>query len=207
MVTRFLTDSPCLTYWKKDLYLLRDNVIFRKDNKIYLVPRGFITDFYSIPNWIATPVGDSAGRDQRPALLHDFICAYHSAIVVKLSEQQLEKLGYLYKEYDSLLEEKVTKCKDIPQYYLELVPFTKVEANNILYDGMKSLMVDKAIPIRLGVAFNFNWYITKNTYNWDRLYKLDNHYNREGIVNYSLLPLLPKEKEINKERERGSSPN
>lgn len=183
MVTRFLTDEPCLVHWQKDLYLLKDNVVFRKDNQLYLVPRGFITDFYSIPNWIAAPVGDSAGRDQRPALLHDFICAYHAAIGIKLTEQQLAKMGYFYEEYDELLDTKVMKCRDIPRHFLELVPFSKIEANNILYDAMRSLQVDCAIGIRIGVAFNFNWYFDKKEYNWDKLYKLDNHYSREGVIN------------------------
>ena len=91
-------------------------------------------------------------------------------------------MGYFYEEYDELLETKVMKCRDIPRHFLELVPFSKLEANNILYDAMKSCMVDRAIGIRIGVAFNFNWYWSKKDYNWNKLYKLDNHYSREGVI-------------------------
>ena len=160
----FLTDKARYEDYYKDLKISLDNVLYKDhDGTIYLCPRNFVTDLYSIPNALAWLVGDSAGRDCRPALLHDFICATHKAIQVNLTEAQLKEV-----------------CEDIPINYLSLVTFSKGQANNILGRAMESLDIDKRKLIRVGVAFNFNYY-----WNWDKdyslkdnCYKLYQHYDR-----------------------------
>lgn len=177
----FLTDKARYEDYYKDLKISLDNVLYKDhDGTIYLCPRNFVTDLYSIPNALAWIVGDSAGRDCRPALIHDFICATHKAIKVNLTEAQLKGLGYLHTHYSNSRDIYIEVCEDIPINYLSLVTFSKGQANNILGRAMESLDIDKRRLIRVGVAFNFNYY-----WNWDKdyslkdnCYKLYQHYDR-----------------------------
>lgn len=174
---KFLTDEPRIQHYKDDKWISFDNVLFKdKDNCIYLVPRNFVTDLYSIPNLLAWTVGDSAGRDPRPALLHDFGCAYHNVIRVYLNEAELLAKGYLTKYYSKSRNRTFTICENIPKEYLDLIPVTKGSINDMFGRMLKCLDIDKRREIRFGVCFNFNYYKSGKDYNWNNLYKEDNHY-------------------------------
>ena len=178
-MARFLTStSRTEAYNNEGLYVILDNVLYEDNDKtIYLVPRNFVTDNYSIPNWTAWLVGDSSERDLRPAWIHDFICAYHKAIKVKLTRADLINKGYYHPHYSAKRDKGYLVCDDIPIDYLELVPFTKGEANDLLGRAMEGVGISNRKLIRFGVAFNFNWYWTKKPYHWGMTYRENNHYD------------------------------
>lgn len=177
---RFLTSKARLEYYQNDLYLCLDNTLFQdEDGQIYLVPRNFVTDLYSIPNGLAWLVGDSAGRDPRPAILHDYLCEYHQGIRVKLTRYELINYGYLTIHYSKERNRGFIVCKDIPVEYLELTKmFSKGETNDFLRRAMKSLDVPKRKLIGGGICFNFNYLWSYSKLNLDNIYKIDNHYKR-----------------------------
>lgn len=176
---KFLTYKVRCQDYYKDLKLVLDNVLYQDDdNTIYIVPRYFVTDLYSIPNICAFLVGDSAGRDTRPSIVHDFGCAYHKLIKVNLTKPQLERLGYLRQHYSDIQQCEITICEDIPTCYLEFVEVTKGSINDMFGRMMECLNIDKRGLIRLGVAFNFNFYLKKYPYSLKDCYSITNHYER-----------------------------
>lgn len=183
MQARFLTDKSRLGHLDKDLYYCLDNVLYQdSDGSIYLVPRGFVTDLYSIPNCTAWLVGDSAGRDPRPALVHDFGCAYHQLLKVRgLTVNDLIVYGYLTKHYCEIQEKDLQVCHNIPKEFLQLVDVTKGSVNDLLGRAMECTNIPtlERKKIRAGVTLNFNYFWTGQKYNWDTLYKIANHYKRK----------------------------
>ena len=175
----FLTYKVRCQDYYKDLKLVVDNVLYQDDDgSIYLVPRNFVTDLYSIPNIFAFVVGDSAGRDTRPSIVHDFGCAYHKLIKVDLTKEQLKRLGYLRAHYSQEQQATITVCEDIPTYYLSFKEVTKGSINDMFGRMMDCLRIDKRGLIRAGVAFNFNFYFKKAPYTLLDCYKITNHYKR-----------------------------
>lgn len=185
MDARFLTDESRIGHLEKDLYFTQDNTLYQsKDGNIYLVPRGFVTDLYSIPDMLAWITGDSAERDPRPSIVHDFGCAFHGLLRVRgMGTNDLIQYGYLTKHYSELRKRDFTVCTDIPTCFLEFIPMSKGQVNDILGEAMSSLQVPKRTLIRWGVAFNFNWYWTGQEYNMDKTYTIYNHYKRKGLKN------------------------
>ena len=58
-----------------------DNELFQdEDGSIYLTPRNYETDNYTIPDWIAWLGGNKSKWDIRPSHIHDFGCQYHQLI-------------------------------------------------------------------------------------------------------------------------------
>ena len=73
-----------------------DNQLYLdEDNTLYLVPRYFLTDGYTIPNWIAWLGGSKMQWDTRCSTQHDFECKFHKIIIVNLSIAQLKKMKFL----------------------------------------------------------------------------------------------------------------
>lgn len=178
---KFLTDRQRTDRYGDGYYICLDNTLYKAtDGSIYLVPRNFVTDNYSIPNACACIVGDSVERDCRPSWVHDFGCAYHALLKLTLTEQQLIKLGYLITHNSEDRDRLYRVCENIPKMYLQLVPVTKGEINNLLGEMMDSLLVPKRKLIRAGVCFNFNWYWTGQKYDFKKLYEVDNHYGNKA---------------------------
>lgn len=176
---QFLTSLPRVQYFQNDLWIMRDNLLYQDDDyKVYLVPRNFVTDFYSIPNWVDFLTGDSAGRNPEPCLVHDFGCAYHALLEVALTPDELRECEFIHEHYDEKNDVMLTVCENIPEELLSLKPVTKGEINDMLGRMMRDLDIPKRGLIRLGVCFNFNFYWTGKDYDFSKLYKIDNHYER-----------------------------
>ena len=138
------------------------NQIYYHDGTAYYIPRGLITDGYTIPFGI-----DKTKRDVRPSTLHDIGCKFHQLIIVDLPIRYVET-NYLYDVDDT------TVSRDIPIECLKVIPVTFNKCNDLL----KSSMVDCNIPknicklYRLAVNFNLNWLFTgKDKINLSSLYK------------------------------------
>lgn len=146
-----------------------DNELFQdEDGSIYLTPRNYETDNYTIPDWIAWLGGNKSKWDIRPSHIHDFGCQYHQLIRVKLNETGLRRLRYLRVHKNKLV------CEDIPVKFLELVPVTKWEVDCLFKRAMKAT---RTIPARVynlyrgGVFFNFGWLGEHPPYDLNNIYK------------------------------------
>lgn len=153
---RWLTDNSRLEKLSQaNKWLMLDNELFLdKDNSIYITPRNYMTDNYTIPDCLAGLAGNKSKYDVRPSHIHDFICTWHQAIKVNLTEQELIDKGFLKQHKNKII------CEDIPIKYLECVNFTKWSADCLFKRAMKAT---GAIPpciynlYRFGVFFNIGW--------------------------------------------------
>ena len=167
---KWLTDDSRLTKTKKpNKWLLSDNELFKdSDGKIYIVPRNYITDNYTIPDLLAWLAGNKSKYDVRPAHIHDFGCQFHQLIRVRLTEEQLKRLRLLKVHNNKVI------CENIPVKYLELVPVTKWEIDCLFKRAMKAT---KNIPARAynlyrgGVFFNVGWLFSGKPYDLNKIYE------------------------------------
>lgn len=138
------------------------NQIFYHKGDAYLIPRGLISDNYTIPLGI-----NKSKWDVRPSHLHDIACKYHQVILINLSLPTIVD-NYLIDIHDT------TVSKDIPIEYLSVVNIGFNKTNDLL----KEAMIDSNIPnrycrlYRLAVNFNLNWLFTgKDKIDLNKLYK------------------------------------
>ena len=145
-------------YW-----ITKHNQLFKdEDGSIYLVPRFFITDGYTIPDWIAWLGGGRMKWDIRPAIGHDFDCHYHQSIKVHLTKKELIDKGYLrsYKKCFGDEWKLITICDEIPIEYLSIESVTFNQANSKFKRMMKATENIKKWRINLmraAVNLNINW--------------------------------------------------
>ena len=168
----WLTDKSRLEQSNEcnDWYLL-DNELFKdKDGSIYLTPRNYKTDNYTIPDWVAWLAGNKSKWDVRPSHLHDFGCQYHQVIKLKINETMLRKMRLLRVFKDKLI------CEDIPLKYLELLPITKWQTDCLFKRAMKSTKVIPAHIYNLyrgGVFFNFGWLGNHPPFDLSKIYTVE----------------------------------
>lgn len=160
-------------YW----YTKHNQLFKDKDGSIYLVPRFFITDGYTIPDWIAWLGGGKMKWDIRPAIGHDFDCRYHQCIKVHLTEQELREKGYIHNFKKKIGEEwaLIPVCEDIPIEYLSIEHITFNQANSkfkrmmVATDNIKKWRVNL---MRCAVNLNFGWLFSgKEKIDLTKLYK------------------------------------
>lgn len=148
-------------------YLLDNELYKDEDGSIYLVPRNYKTDNYTIPDWVAWLGGNKSKWDVRPAHLHDFICQYHGAIRIKINESSLKRLRLIKVHNNKIV------CEDIPLKFLELVPFTKWECDCLFKRAMKATgqMPARVYNLyRCGVFFNFGWLGKHPAFDLNKIY-------------------------------------
>lgn len=138
------------------------NQVYYDKGNAYLIPRGLITDNYTIPFGI-----NKSKYDGRPSHLHDIGCKFHQVILIDIPVYTLMD-RYLYDIDD------MTVCKDIPIDKLKVLGVTFNKCNNLLKESMK----DAGIPAkaynlyRFAVNFNVNWLFTgKDKIDLNKLYK------------------------------------
>lgn len=168
----FLTSNARLEQANEvGLWQTLDNQLFLdKDNSIYLVPKYYKTDNYTIPNWIAWLGGGKAQFDVRPSHFHDFGCEYHALIKVLLSKEELEERHFL-----RVNKHNKRVCENIPVKYLKIVKKDKWFIDCFFKRMMK---VANNIPswrinlMRGGVFFNFGWLANYyNDFDMSKIYK------------------------------------
>lgn len=154
-------------------YTKHNQLFFDDDERIFLVPRNYLTDGYTIPNGLAWLGGGKMQWDIRPAIGHDYECQYHSEIVVNLSEQELRAKGYLKEK--NKYGTTITICENIPPQYLEVRPTTFKKANDKferMMDSVGSINSKRIKLLRFGVNFNLGWLKTgKKQIDLNNLYK------------------------------------
>lgn len=158
-------------------YTLHNQLFQDSDGTIYLVPRYFETDGYTIPCWLAWLGGSKKRYDLRPAIGHDFDCKYHQTIVVNLTKEQLQKKGLLYHKEKKLggVTYVIPVCDDIPIKYLTVKKITFNQANSKFKRMMKATNQIKAwrvVMMRCAVNFNIGWLFSgKSEINLENIYK------------------------------------
>jgi hypothetical protein len=138
---------------KKGMYYLTDNELYQDDDgSIYLAWRGYPTDDFT---WI-----DAENWDTRCSHIHDVGCSCGQLVKVRLNEQGLRNLHYLHAKNDEII------CEDIPSQFLQVVPITGHQVNNLFYRMLRDAdcpQTPKYIQYayRTGVCFNFGWFYGK----------------------------------------------
>lgn len=134
-----------------------DNELFQDDDgTIYIVPRHFKTDNYTIPCWIAWLGGSPVDFRVEPSHLHDQICYAAKGVYTTLTKEELIEKGY----YRFSEKRQLWVCEDIPKEHLAQRSFTKKQANDILWRALcatNTPLINRVI-IRLGVCFNLIYY-------------------------------------------------
>lgn len=159
----WLTDkTPILQSDKPNKIETLYNQIYYHEGVAYFIPRGLVTDGYTIPFNI-----DKCKRDVRPSTLHDIGCKFHQLIIVDLPIRYMENT-YLVDIED------ITVCKDIPIEQLKVIDVSFSTANKLLKESMKDLLIPKNIYnlYYFAVNFNLNWLFTgKTKLDLNKLYK------------------------------------
>ena len=143
------------------------NQIYYVDGNAYLIPRGLISDNYTIPFGI-----NKSKWDVRPSHLHDIACKYHQLIMVNLSINTIVD-NYL-DDIDIEEDNTITICKDIPIEYLSVVNINFNDTNDLLKKAMEDVDIPKKYCrlYRFAVNFNLNWLFTgKDNIDLNKLYK------------------------------------
>lgn len=159
-------------------YILSDNSLYWDDDgSLYILPRLYKSDGYTIPNWIAWLAGGKMEYDLRPAHFHDFMCQWHAVVkVVGLDVADLKAQGLLHLHYSVENQKLIYVLEDIPISKLELVPMTKWDVDCMF---KRIMLATGNIPkwrvnlMRAGVVFNFGWITSrKNKFDMSKCYKL-----------------------------------
>lgn len=151
---------------------LIDNQLYKDDDgKIYLCPRNYITDGYTIPSLLSFIGGSKMKYDTRASSQHDFECSYHKVILVNASEQRLRKMGLL------TTANGMEICENIPLKYLTIKDTTFSETNERF---VRMLQCVNNIPnwrrylFGKAVFLNVKWLFSKHNYNKTKIYEVDN---------------------------------
>lgn len=154
--------SPILQSDKPNKIETLYNQIYYHEGVAYFIPRGLVTDGYTIPLNI-----DKCKRDVRPSTLHDIACKFHQLIIVDLP------LRYLDNTYIDDID-GIEVAKDIPIEQLKVVDVSFNKANKLLKESMKDLLIPKSVYnlYYFAVNFNLNWLFTgKDKIDLNKLYK------------------------------------
>ncbi len=160
------------------IWITLHNQLFQDDNGvIYLVPRYFLTDGYTIPEWCAAIAGGKMKWDSRPAIGHDLECKFHQCIRVKLSETDLRVRGYLRTHSKKIGDKNfiIPVCDDIPARFLVVEDVSFNQANSrfkrmmLATGNIKKWRVNL---MRFAVNFNIGWIKSgKEKIDLSKLYK------------------------------------
>ena len=143
---------------KTRIFRTLDNELYKdNDGTIYIVPRYFQTDNYSIPLWVSVIGGSPVEYRIEPSHNHDEHCLLHKAVYVTLTEEELLEKGY----YRFSEKRQLWVCENIPKEYLAVKKISKFQANNMLFRAMRACGTPlyKCLVVRGGVACNLNWYL------------------------------------------------
>lgn len=174
MFGRFVTGKALCGQSETDgkWFTLHNQLFLDENNHLILVPRWFITDGYTIPEWLAWLGGGKMKWDIRPSIGHDFECKYHGYIKVNSTVSALREKGIIRtvkKENKSIIV-----CENVPKEYLEFVETTFNQANSRFKRMMKAVGCIKNWRInmmRFAVNFNIGWLKQKERSTLNNIYK------------------------------------
>lgn len=154
------------------VWRILDNQLFKNGNDLYIIPRNFLTDNYTIPNWITWLAGAGDDYDVRPSHFHDFGCWFHSMVKVDADLEYLEQIGIVRNKLCKDGKMRVI-CDDIPTQFLVTVPMKKKEVDNLFKEMMiatGNITKFTASKLRAGVFFNIGWLFTNHSIDYEKFY-------------------------------------
>lgn len=153
-----------------EMWKLIDNQLYKDDDgTIYLCPRNYLTDGFSIPAALTLIAGSKMKWDTRCSSEHDFECSYHKVIVVNLVETQLRQKRLLR------MHNNIEICENIPLEFLEIRDTTFFETNARfmrMLQSVQSIPGWRAKMMGYAVNLNFNW-INYHIFDKDYIYEVD----------------------------------
>lgn len=175
-MAKFITGRAMLaqTYFAGKWHTLHNQLFLDDDNRLYFVPRYFVTDGYTIPKSLALLGGGKMEWDIRPAIQHDFECKYHKIFRLKkeLTLEELRKTNILRDITKNGIT--ITVCENIEAEFLEIIDSTFNQANSRFKRSLKALDNMKNWRInmmRFAVNFNIGWIFGKKELEIGKIYK------------------------------------
>lgn len=154
-----------------DKWKLIDNQLYQdNDGKIYLCPRNYITDGFTIPSCLAVVAGSKMKYDTRASSQHDFECSYHKVILVNMSENRLRSTGLLHPSNGMFV------CENIPLKFLTIKDTTFRETNARFVRMLQSVNnIPEWRRILIGGAVNLNvgWLFSEHFLFKTKIYEVD----------------------------------
>jgi hypothetical protein len=154
---RFLTQKVRMVQCDERRYWhTLDNELYQDDDgTIYIVPRYFKTDNYTIPMFASVLGGSPVDFRVEISHVHDQICYSAHGVYVTLTEEELKEKGY----YRFSENRQLWVCEDIPKEFLAKRKFTKKQANDLFWRALCSTNIPKInrIILRVGTVFNVGW--------------------------------------------------
>lgn len=150
---------------------LIDNQLYKDDDgTIYICPRNYITDGFTIPEIVSVIAGSKMKWDTRCSSQHDFECSYGIYLQVNLTEFSLRKKGYLH------LHNNLDVCEDIPLEHLIIKPTTFTQTNKRflrMLQSVQSIPAWRAKMMGYAVNLNLGWFMPKHLFDEDCIYEVD----------------------------------
>lgn len=150
---------------------LIDNQLYQDDDGIiYLCPRNYITDGFTILKPLQLVAGNKMEYDTRASSQHDFECSYHKVIQVNMSENRLRSMGLLH------TVNGMNVCENIPLKFLTIRE-TKFRETNARFTRMLQSVnnIPKWRRFLIGNAVNLNvgWLFSEHNFYKSKLYEVD----------------------------------
>lgn len=150
---------------------LIDNQLYKDDDgTIYLCPRNYITDGFTIPNGLSIIAGSKMNYDTRASSQHDFECSYHKVIVINMSEQRLRSMGLLR------TLNGMNICDNIPLKFLTIKNTTFKETNARfvrMLQSVNNIPAWRRILIGKAVSLNVGWLFSEHSLDKSKIYEVD----------------------------------
>lgn len=169
---KFLTAHSRLEQlYYPEKWKLIDNQLYKDDDgKIYLCPRNYITDGFTIPSCLAVVAGSKMKYDTRASSQHDFECSYHKVILVNMSEDELRFSGLLHPSNGIIV------CENIPLKFLTIkdTTFRKTNARFVrMLQCVNNIPEWRRILIGNAVNLNIGWIFSKHSLDISKIYEVD----------------------------------
>ena len=150
---------------------LIDNQLYKDDDGIiYLCPRNYITDGYTIPSWLTIVGGSKMKYDTRASSQHDYECSYHKCIITNIDEDKLRSMGFLR------TSNGINVCDNIPLEFLTIKKTSFIETNKRFMRMLKSvnnIPKWRAKMMYQAVNLNMSWLWTQNELDENKIYEVD----------------------------------
>lgn len=150
---------------------LIDNQLYKDDDgSIYLCPRNYITDGFTIPNFVAVLGGSKMNYDTRASSQHDFECSYHKVIQVNMTENRLRSSGLLH------IANGINVCENIPLKFLSVKETTFKQTNERfirMLASVNNIPAWRRALIGKAVFLNVGWIWSEHYFYKSKIYEVD----------------------------------
>ena len=83
---KFLTPLEYDDYCASGLWITRTEFVFEWRGRIYRIPAAFVLDFYSVPWFVRWVMPSNRPKQNKPALIHDFLRRFHKVFSLSVKD-------------------------------------------------------------------------------------------------------------------------